>query len=190
MVCWEVLAAGLLMDGTGASVDWGDSPEGSAANRNNSMKKLATLDFLHSFLPGRSARTLLLLHGTGGNETDLIPLGQSLDPEASLLSPRGKVIENGRPRFFRLLAEGIFDEEDPRIAPKFRLWRNCRCAKLPLDMPPVDFAIVTGLLEEFEVLRELLPELEEDPDSENAQVWYRGRIPAKTGSTYEIAAAF
>jgi len=57
-------------------------------------------------------------------------------------------------------------------------------------MPPVDFAIVTGLLEEFEVLRELLPELEEDPDSENAQVWYRGRIPAKTGSTYEIAAAF
>ena len=57
-------------------------------------------------------------------------------------------------------------------------------------MPPVDFAIVTGLLEEFEVLRELLPELEEDPDSENAQVWYRGRIPAKTGSNYEIAAAF
>jgi len=52
------------------------------------------------------------LHGTGGNERDLIPLGHDLDPNASLLSPRGKVLEKGMPRFFRRLAEGIFDLED------------------------------------------------------------------------------
>ena len=54
----------------------------------------------------------MLLHGTGGNERDLIPLGQELDPNASLLSPRGKALENGRPRFFRRLSEGVFDLED------------------------------------------------------------------------------
>ncbi|HEY5894590.1 MAG TPA: alpha/beta hydrolase [Chthoniobacterales bacterium] len=69
-------------------------------------------DFIHQFVPGSSERTLLLLHGTGGSETDLIPLGRALDPEASLLSPRGKVLENGMPRFFRRLAEGVFDEKD------------------------------------------------------------------------------
>ena len=68
--------------------------------------------FLHEFVPGPSNRTLLLLHGTGGNEGDLIPLGRELDPNAALLSPRGKVLENGMPRFFRRLAEGVFDLED------------------------------------------------------------------------------
>jgi predicted esterase len=69
-------------------------------------------DFIHEFVPGHSSRTLLLLHGTGGNERDLIPLGRELDPNAALLSPRGKVLENGMPRFFRRLAEGVFDLED------------------------------------------------------------------------------
>ena len=69
-------------------------------------------DFIHEFVPGSSSRTLLLLHGTGGNERDLIPLGRLLDPNAGLLSPRGKVLENGMPRFFRRLAEGVFDLED------------------------------------------------------------------------------
>ncbi len=76
------------------------------------MSAPAPLDFAHRFVPGKSSRTLLLLHGTGGNETDLIPLGRALDPEAALLSPRGKVLENGMPRFFRRLAEGVFDQED------------------------------------------------------------------------------
>jgi predicted esterase len=69
-------------------------------------------DFLHEFVPGNSNRTLLLLHGTGGNEHDLLPLGRELDPNAPLLSPRGKILENGMPRFFRRLAEGVFDLED------------------------------------------------------------------------------
>ena len=69
-------------------------------------------DFLHEFVQGNSSRTLLLLHGTGGNERDLIPLGRELDANASLLSPRGKILENGMPRFFRRLAEGVFDLED------------------------------------------------------------------------------
>src|SRR5213595_2915139 len=71
-------------------------------------------DFIHQLVPGNSKRTLLLLHGTGGNERDLIPLGHDLDPDASLLSPRGKVLEGGMPRFFRRLAEGVFDLEDLR----------------------------------------------------------------------------
>ena len=55
---------------------------------------------------------MILLHGTGGTESDLLDLGCALDPDAALLSPRGKVVENGMPRFFRRLAEGVFDEED------------------------------------------------------------------------------
>src|SRR5438045_5914803 len=76
---------------------------------------MSDLDFTHRFVPAQKTparRILLLLHGTGGNENDLLPLGRDLDPSAALLSPRGKVLENGRPRFFRRLAEGVFDEED------------------------------------------------------------------------------
>ena len=70
-------------------------------------------DFIHEFVPGSfEPHTCCFLHGTGGNERDLIPLGRELDPNAALLSPRGKVLENGMPRFFRRLAEGVFDLED------------------------------------------------------------------------------
>ena len=74
----------------------------------------ADLGFAHRFLPGEddSGVTLLVLHGTGGNEGDLIPLAQELAPTAAILSPRGKVLEFGAPRFFRRLAEGVFDHED------------------------------------------------------------------------------
>jgi predicted esterase len=75
---------------------------------------LRDLGFIHKFVPpsGGSQLTLLLLHGTGGNEGDLIQLGHELSPGAALLSPRGKVLENGMPRFFRRLGEGIFDIND------------------------------------------------------------------------------
>jgi predicted esterase len=56
--------------------------------------------------------TLVLLHGTGGNEEDLIFLGKEIEPSAAILSPRGKVLENGMPRFFRRLTEGVFDVQD------------------------------------------------------------------------------
>jgi predicted esterase len=76
------------------------------------------LSFLHRFVPSEppiASTTLLLLHGTGGDENDLIPLGKALAPGAALLSPRGKVLENGMPRFFRRLALGVFDEEDLKV---------------------------------------------------------------------------
>ena len=71
------------------------------------------LSFIHRFEPGASsAAPLLLLHGTGADENNLLPLGKALAPDRALLSPRGKVLENGMPRFFRRLAEGVFDEQD------------------------------------------------------------------------------
>ena len=74
------------------------------------------LSFIHRFEPGTqpASRPLLILHGTGGNESDLLPLGKMISPGAPLLSPRGKVLEHGMPRFFRRLAEGVFDEDDVR----------------------------------------------------------------------------
>lgn len=73
------------------------------------------MDFTHRFIPAETSpakRVLLLLHGTGGNEDDMIPLGRDLDPSAAILGLRGNVLENGMPRFFRRIAEGVFDEED------------------------------------------------------------------------------
>jgi predicted esterase len=73
-----------------------------------------TLSFIHRYEPPTrpGVPTLLLLHGTGGDENDLLPLGRNLLPDAGMLSPRGKVLEQGMPRFFRRLAEGVFDIED------------------------------------------------------------------------------
>src|SRR5678815_3388525 len=72
--------------------------------------------YVHRYLPpqGDDRRTLLLLHGTGGDENDLIQLGQMIAPDAGLLSPRGTVLENGNARFFKRHAEGVFDQEDLR----------------------------------------------------------------------------
>jgi len=100
---------------------------------------MAQLNFKHRFVPSpylkqehttrnfnqkqnikdnNDSLTFILLHGTGGNEDDLIPVGQMLTSSASLLSPRGKVLENGMPRFFKRLAEGVFDMEDLKFRTK------------------------------------------------------------------------
>ncbi len=74
------------------------------------------LSHQHRFVPAAEPGQppILLLHGTGGDENDLLPLGRTIAPGAALLSPRGKVLEGGMPRFFRRLAEELFDEKDVR----------------------------------------------------------------------------
>lgn len=75
-------------------------------------------DFLHRFTVGKdpaSTVTIIALHGTGGDETDLLPLAARIAPGASVLSPRGRVLEHGAARFFRRHAEGVFDYEDVRV---------------------------------------------------------------------------
>jgi phospholipase/carboxylesterase len=74
------------------------------------------LAYIHRFEPGAdpSLPPVLLLHGTGGDEADLLPLGREIAPGAALLSPRGNVLEGSMPRFFRRFREGLFDEDDVR----------------------------------------------------------------------------
>ncbi|GAC1484393.1 MAG: alpha/beta hydrolase [Gemmatimonadaceae bacterium] len=75
------------------------------------------LGFIHRFVPAEdsaSGETLIVLHGTGGDENDLIGIGQAIAPGAAILSPRGNVLENGAPRFFQRLAEGVFDPKEVR----------------------------------------------------------------------------
>ncbi|MFL5159037.1 MAG: alpha/beta hydrolase [Microvirga sp.] len=78
---------------------------------------MTELSFIHRYEPATDPKRppLLLLHGTGGDENDLLGLGRMISPGSALLSPRGKILENGMPRFFRRLAEGVFDEEDVRF---------------------------------------------------------------------------
>ena len=77
------------------------------------MADVKQLAHVHHFIPAKSGdAVLLMLHGTGGDENDLVPLGRALRPDAAILSPRGNVLEHGMPRFFRRLAEGVFDQDD------------------------------------------------------------------------------
>jgi phospholipase/carboxylesterase len=78
---------------------------------------MTELSFIHRYEPATEPGRppLLMLHGTGGDENDLLGLGRMISPGSALISPRGKILENGMPRFFRRLAEGVFDEEDVRL---------------------------------------------------------------------------
>lgn len=75
-------------------------------------KPESELSHIHRFVDGNRSRPLLLLHGTGGDESDLLPIGELAAPGAALLSPRGKISEGGANRFFRRFAEGVFDVDD------------------------------------------------------------------------------
>jgi predicted esterase len=94
------------------------------------------LGHIHNFFPaaGDAGAVLLMLHGTGGDENDLVPLGRMLRPGAAILSPRGNVLEHGMPRFFRRLAEGVFDMEDlARRTQELRAFIDGAVAKYGLD---------------------------------------------------------
>jgi phospholipase/carboxylesterase len=96
------------------------------------------LGFIHRFVPvtdAASGETLIVLHGTGGNENDLIGIGQAIAPGAAILSPRGNVLENGAPRFFRRIAEGVFDPKEVRSRAE-ELARFIRAAVVTYRLDP------------------------------------------------------
>jgi len=149
------------------------------------------LDFDHHFIPSSSDAvsgstkqketikdnkskplTLLLLHGTGGNEDDLIPVGQMISPSASLLSPRGKVLEHGMPRFFRRLAEGVFDLEDL----KFRTQELSKFVKDASSNYSFDLSktIAVGFSNGANIAASLLLS---NPDTIKGAILFRAMIP-------------
>jgi predicted esterase len=96
------------------------------------------LGFIHRFVPPTdptSGETLVVLHGTGGDENDLIGIGQAIAPGAAILSPRGNVLENGAPRFFKRLAEGVFDPKEVRSRAE-ELARFVRAATVTYRLDP------------------------------------------------------
>ncbi len=96
------------------------------------------LGFIHRFVPAEdsaSGETLIVLHGTGGDENDLIGIGQAVAPGAAILSPRGNVLENGAPRFFRRISEGVFDPKEVRSRAE-ELARFIRASVLTYRLDP------------------------------------------------------
>jgi phospholipase/carboxylesterase len=105
------------------------------------------LGFIHRFAPATrpGLPPLLLLHGTGGNEDDLLPLGERLLPGAARLSPRGQVLERGMPRFFRRIAEGVFDLDDlRRRTDELAEFVTAAGAEYGLPSPPVAVGFSNG----------------------------------------------
>src|SRR5918997_626608 len=131
--------------------------------------------FKHRFVAGsgqEEGATLLLLHGTGGNENDLLPLGRELLPGANILSPRGKVLEHGMPRFFRRLAEGVFDQEDLAFRTE-ELAEFIRKAIDAYDLDP-DKIIAMGYSNGANIAASLMLS---DPSVLRAAVLFRAMVP-------------
>jgi phospholipase/carboxylesterase len=96
------------------------------------------LGFIHRFVSAEdsaSGETLVVLHGTGGDENDLIGIGKAIAPGAAIVSPRGNVLDNGAPRFFRRLAEGVFDPKEVRSRAE-ELARFIRAAVITYRLDP------------------------------------------------------
>lgn len=112
------------------------------------MAAVAESGFVHHVEAPRTAaprRALLLLHGTGGNEHDLVPLGRAVAPDAVLISPRGAVLENGMPRFFRRFAEGVFDEADVIArAAELAAWAKAMAARHAPGLPLATLGFSNG----------------------------------------------
>jgi phospholipase/carboxylesterase len=97
-----------------------------------------SVDFIHQFVPGKSGATILLLHGTGGDENDLMPIGKGLAPGSAILSPRGRVSEHGAARFFARIAPGVFDEKEVRTrAAELAEWIESAIAKYSIDQTKI-----------------------------------------------------
>ena len=143
------------------------------------------LGFVHVYEPGSgegAGRTLLLLHGTGGNETDLVPLGRMIAPGATMISPRGKVLENGMPRFFKRLAEGVFDQEDLKLRTT-ELREFISAAELEYDIAPGSM-IAAGFSNGANIAASLLLSY---PDAISKAVLFRAMVPFEMDSLPDLS---
>ena len=134
-------------------------------------------DFVYSYAPGShpAGVTLVLLHGTGGDENDLLPLGKMLLPGATLLSPRGKVLEDGMPRYFRRLREGVFDLLDVR----YRTHELADfLAQFPGPLVAVGYSNGANIAASTLLLR---------PETFAGAVLFRARIPLEPDEPPELA---
>jgi phospholipase/carboxylesterase len=143
---------------------------------------MADLDFIHRFVPASQPDRppLLLLHGTGGDENDLLPLGQDISPGSALLSPRGKVLEHGMPRFFRRLAEGVFDLDDLRTRTR-ELASFIEAARETYQLGPV---IALGFSNGANIAASLLLS---QPDVLAGAILLRAMLPFEPDGTPQLA---
>jgi phospholipase/carboxylesterase len=144
----------------------------------------ADLGFTHVYEPGTgdAATTLLLLHGTGGNETDLVPLARMIAPDATVLSPRGKVLENGMPRFFRRISEGVFDVEDL----KFRTTELAEFIDVAADAYSLDreSIVAVGFSNGANIAASLLLS---DPQMLSGAILFRAMVPYETDDLPDLS---
>lgn len=139
--------------------------------------------YAHRFIPALEERRplLLLLHGTGGDENDLVPLGRMLAPGAAILSPRGNVPENGMPRFFRRHSEGVFDLEDlERRAQELADWLVVARAAYDVEDRP---AVAVGFSNGANIAAALLLRR---PEVLSGAVLFRATLPMEPGAVPDV----